>query len=223
MEKTKQRKNVNLIVAIILCVICVPVIIVNTIMIIKTFVTPDHLPGIFGIKPAIVLSGSMRPLFKENALIFVKETDAARLKKDDVICFMQNGTAVTHRIEEVIVTDGETSYVTKGDANNTTDKFPVTPDEIEGIYVGHINGLGGAAMFMQSTPGIILVIGVPVLLYLTFYFIGRKKDAAAEKSRTAELEAELAVLKGGQSAAACTAELALDENGAEGSRQTDET
>ena len=195
MEKAKRNGRVSVIAAVILCVIFIPVILINTIMIIKTFTDPEHLPGILGIKPAIVLSGSMSPLFEKNALIFVKETDTAQLKENDVICFMQDGAATTHRIDQVVVTDGQVSYITKGDANNTTDRLPVTPDQIEGIYIGHVAGLGGVAMFMQSTAGMIVFIVLPVVLYLAFDIISRKRDSSQEKDRTAELEAELAALK----------------------------
>lgn len=96
-EKKKQRGGrANIIVSILLCALFIPIILLNTVMIVKTYTDPAHLPGVFGIKPAIVLSGSMSPFFEPKALIFVKEIDPARLQEGDVVCYLTDGTAVTH-------------------------------------------------------------------------------------------------------------------------------
>lgn len=193
--KTKRKGLASMIVSIVLCIIFIPVILINVTLIVKTYTNPDHLPDIFGVKPVIVLSGSMSPVFEAESLIFVKKTDASALKEGDIICYMTDGTAITHRIDEVKTENGQTSYITKGDANNTTDATAVTPDQVEGIYIGKINGLGGFAMFMQSTTGMICFIILPVLLYLAFDIWMRRHEAKKEKSRTAQLEAELEKLR----------------------------
>lgn len=199
-----RRKNgrVGVAVSILLCAIFVPVILINTIMIVKTYTEPEHLPGVFGVKPAIVLSGSMSPLFEPKALIFAKETDPAALREGDVICFLQNGTAITHRILRIETTDGQVRYVTKGDANNAEDALPVKPEQLEGRYIGQIAGLGGFAMFMQSTTGMILFIALPVLLYLAFDVLSRRKENRHDRERARELEKELAALRAERAAKA---------------------
>ena len=191
----KQEKRVGAVISLILCAIFIPVIFLNTVMIVKTYTDPEHLPGVFGIKPAIVLSGSMSPLFEAESLIFVKEADVSTLKEGDVICYLTGGTAITHRIEQIITKDGQVSYVTKGDANNTADRLAVSPAQVEGVYIGKIDGAGGFAMFMQSTTGMILFIVLPIVVYLCFDILGRRKDGQRDKRRAAELEAELAALK----------------------------
>lgn len=193
--KKKKKGRAGMVVSIILCVIFIPIILINVTLIVKTYTNPDHLPDIFGVKPVIVLSGSMSPEFEAESLIFVKKTDTAKLAKGDVICYMTDGTAITHRIDEVKTEDGKTSYITKGDANNTVDSTTVSPEQVEGVYIGKINGLGGFAMFMQSTTGMIVFIVVPVLLYLAFDILMRRRESKKEKSRTAQLEAELEQLR----------------------------
>ena len=193
--KKKKKGRAGMVVSIILCVIFIPIILINVTLIVKTYTNPDHLPDIFGVKPVIVLSGSMSPEFEAESLIFVKKTDTAKLAKGDVICYMTDGTAITHRIDEVKTEDGKTSYITKGDANNTVDSTTVSPEQVEGVYIGKINGLGGFAMFMQSTTGMIVFIVVPVLLYLAFDILMRRRESKKEKSRTAQLEAELEKLR----------------------------
>ncbi len=193
--KKKKKGRAGMVVSIILCVIFIPIILINVTLIVKTYTNPDHLPDIFGVKPVIVLSGSMSPVFEAESLIFVKKTDTAQLAEGDIICYMTDGTAITHRIDEVKTEDGKTSYITKGDANNTVDSTTVSPEQVEGVYIGKINGLGGFAMFMQSTTGMIVFIVVPVLLYLAFDILMRRRESKKEKSRTAQLEAELEQLR----------------------------
>ena len=194
-ENTKKQGKLSTIIGVILCVILMPIIILNTIMIAKTYVDPDHIPDAFGVSPVIVLSNSMQPVFSANGLIFIKDVDTNTLEKGDIITFLQGQTAITHRIEEVVKTDGVVSYVTKGDANNIADRLAVSPHQIEGKYIGHVDGLGGAVLFMQSTTGMILFIVAPILLYIAFDILKRRKESEGEKNRTAELEAELARLK----------------------------
>lgn len=197
-NSSKRSGKAGIIISIILCVIFLPIIILNLVIIIKTYTNPEHLPGIFGYKPAIVLSGSMSPLFEAESLIFLKSVDTAELKEGDVICYLSGGTAVTHRIEQIVTNEGQVSYITKGDANNTADRLPVLPSQVEGIYVGQISGIGGFAMFMQSTTGIIIFIALPILIYLVYDFISRRRDGKQTVNRTAELEAELLKLRNQQ-------------------------
>ena len=197
-KNTGRQWKAGAVASIVLCVVLIPIILMNVVMIAGTYLNPDHLPGLFGIKPAIVLSGSMSPVFEPDALIFVRETDPQSLKAGDIICYLQSGTAVTHRIEEVTIQDGQTRFITKGDANNTADRLPVAPEQVEGIYIGKIDGLGGFAMFMQSPAGMIVFIALPVALYLVWDILRSRAAGRKEKARAEALEAELAELKAKQ-------------------------
>ena len=94
----------------------IPIIVMNLILIIGTYIHPDEIPGIFGTKPVIVLSGSMEPEFSSGDLIFVREVeDPSLLSKGDVVCYLQSGKAVTHRIASVTKDEsGGVRYTTKG-------------------------------------------------------------------------------------------------------------
>ena len=161
---------------------------------------PDEIPGIFGIKPVAVLSGSMEDTFMTGDLIFVEKTDTGSLKENDVICYLLDGQAVTHRIVGVEQgEDGAVSYITMGDANNTEDQDTVKPEQIQGIWNGvHLARLGDFVIFLSSTTGMILFIVCPILLLIIWDVIYRWRADKKEKSRTAELEAELNALKAAQ-------------------------
>lgn len=94
-------------------------------------------------------------MIRVGDMIFIHNTDTALLKEGDVICYLSSGKAITHRIAGVTAgEEGEVRYVTRGDANNTEDRLPVTADQIQGIWKGgRIGGLGSMILFMQTTTG----------------------------------------------------------------------
>ena len=96
---SRDRKiSVRSVMGGILCVIFIPVIFINLTLIISTYTKPGEMPGVFGIKPVIVLSGSMEPVIQTGDMIFLHSTDPARLQTGDVICYLDSGQAITHRI-----------------------------------------------------------------------------------------------------------------------------
>lgn len=201
MEKKKRKLGIGTVLGVCLCIILIPVIVINVVLIVGTYIHPQEMPGIFGIKPVIVLSGSMEPEFSPGDLIFIrKEDDTAALQQGDVICYLLSGKAVTHRITQVTKAEnGEVRYITKGDANNSEDQEEVAPSQVQGKYTGvHLAKVGDFALFMQSTTGMILFIICPLVLFILWDILQRFRADQKEKSRTAELEAELAELKASQ-------------------------
>lgn len=200
--KTKRAISPADVAGGILCLIFIPIIIINLILIINSYINPSELPGVFGIRPAIVLSGSMDPTIRTGDLVIIHETDAAKLQKDDVICFMSSGKAITHRIVEVRTDDsGDVQYVTRGDNNDTEDQETVSPDQVQGIWKGTRFGeIGNAILFMQTPTGMILFIILPLLIFFLWDIWRRHRADKAEAARVARLEAELEALKPGKNA-----------------------
>lgn len=186
------------IIGIVLCVIFIPVIVVNLVLIVKTYTAPDEMPSVFGVSPVICLSGSMSPEFEAGDMIFIEKTDTKTLQRNDVICYISSGgeTAVTHRIIDIHEEDGQRTFVTAGDANNAEDASVVYEDEIQGKYMGiHIPGLGNVAMFMQTTVGMIVFIVCPLLLFVLWDIVRRAIASRKTGNKAAELQAELDRLK----------------------------
>ncbi len=186
------------VIGVLLCLIFIPVILVNLVLIAKTYTDPDHIPSVAGFSPVICLSGSMEPTFSTGDMILIRHVaDPAALEKGDVICYLTGeGIAVTHTIVQVTDLDGQVRYVTQGDANNTADQLAVSPDQIEGVYTGvHIPKLGSLAMFMQTTTGMLLFIVCPLLLLVGWDILRRRMDAKREAQHTRELEERLKELE----------------------------
>ena len=176
---------------VILCVLFIPIIILNVVMIVRSYTDPDNIPSVFGFSPVIVLSGSMSPEFEAGDLIFIQKTDPYTLQVDDVVCFLEEETAITHRIMEVQQQDGETLYVTKGDANNVEDSLPVRPDQIQGKYTNvHIPRMGDVAIWLQSTPGMLICVGGPIILFLLWDVLRRMLQSRQSDKEKKKLQAE---------------------------------
>lgn len=201
MDKEKNKSiSPSTILGIVLCVIFIPIIVINLILILGSYIHPEVLPGVFGFKPAVVLSGSMEPAIQPGDLILIREADTADLGEGDVICYLSSGKAVTHRIVGVATgADGETRYITQGDANNAQDSLPVSAEQIQGVWNGaRVGGLGNFILFMQTPVGMVIFIVCPLLLFALWDMWQRRRMDRAEAARTAELEAELAALKSGR-------------------------
>ncbi|MBR3415228.1 MAG: signal peptidase I [Clostridia bacterium] len=205
-KEEKKQGKVGTIIGIVLCLLLVPILVFNVIIIIKGLVNPSKVPSVAGYSPLIVLTDSMLPDIKSGDLIIVKTLEPEEVAVGDVIAFFDpdgTGTSVlTHRVVELTKTDdGRDAWRTKGDANNTEDPTPAPFDNLVGIYKGKINGAGNVAMFLQSTPGLIVCIAIPLVLLVAFELIRRKKYEKVKNKDTEALLEELEALKAKQAEA----------------------
>lgn len=202
MPAEKQNKAHNganrtlTVLGVIFCIILIPILIVNCTMIVKSFLIPDKVPNFGGRLPLIVLTDSMYPGIKSGDLIIDHTVEPEDVKVGDVISFFDpdgNGTSiVTHRVVDIVEDNGEMKFQTKGDNNNTEDKALVPMESLVGVYDLKINKAGHVALFMQTTPGLILCIGVPIVLLVGYDMIRRR---LYEKNKTQDTDALLAELE----------------------------
>lgn len=170
MEKLKK------VVSIIILIILIPIMLVNGVILVNSFIHPDEIPSFFGWKPFIVLSGSMETEIYAGDVAVVKEADTASLKKGDIIAFKSGEIVITHRIYDIIQEEGETRYITKGDNNNAEDNGYVLPEQIEGVYQFKISRLGNLAMFIQTPIGMIVCLSVPFIILVLVQIIDSKRN-----------------------------------------------
>lgn len=151
---------------------------------------------LLGFRVFNIVSGSMEPVYSTGDLIYVKTADPQSIQVGDVITFVLNEDLVvaTHRVVRI---DGEKQhFYTKGDANDAEDGSPVHFNNVIGVPVFSIPGLGYVSNFIQNPPGMYLTIAaVAVLIILAFApDIGKKKTAPVD-AENARLKAELEALK----------------------------
>lgn len=73
--------------------------------------------GVFAIYPSVIATGSMEPMIYPGDVILVRkinEENITHLKEGDVIQFQRNDILISHRIVDIVTTDGQTRYRTKG-------------------------------------------------------------------------------------------------------------
>ena len=152
---------------------------------------------VVGLKPFVVLSGSMEPDYPTGSLIYVKETDPFELETGDVITFMLNEqTVATHRVVGIVPDEEDTSVIrfrTKGDANDFEDGTLVHYKNVIGKPVFMIPLLGYVSNYISRPPGLyVAAMGLLIVILLMFVpDILRAADRADKKAaekKTAEAE-----------------------------------
>lgn len=199
MESTRNKRaagsTASTILAIIVSIVMAPLLIVNVTIIVQSFVSPEKVPGFFGYKPLIVLSGSMEPTILAGDLVIVRETPADALIEGDIIAFAQGSSVVTHRVMKIDSSGMGRLFYTKGDNNNADDRSPVTDNMLEGRFLFRIPRMGHAAMFMQTPTGIVLFVALPLVLFVLADFLRVRRYAKTKDGDTRKLEEQLAAMQ----------------------------
>lgn len=211
-------------VSIGLCVLMLPLLLMNIVLIFKSIIHPNDLPTIFGYKPLIVLSDSMYPTIKKGDLIFTQVVDVKDLKPGDVITYREYeddgktlGTVVTHKIYDITTetdgehagqlkfrtyginnqrqADGKIKYNEDGEMVVINMDDAVYAPQIEGRYTSKINGLGSFIYWMQGTWGLIVCIGIPLVAFIVYEFIKRNEEMKIQRASNASATNELEELR----------------------------
>lgn len=195
-EQTPTAHKIWTVIGTILCVILLPVLLLNLTLIVKSFVHEDEVPSVGGWFPMIVLTDSMYPQIESGDLILCHTAESDEIAVGDVITFydpMGNGTSVvTHRVLSI---NEDGSFVTKGDNNNVEDQVAVEADDLIGVYRSRIPGAGNVAMFMQSTAGLVVCVACPIALLIGWDLLRRRKHDKEKQKDTDALLAELEELR----------------------------
>lgn len=123
----------------------------------------------FGVKPLVVLSGSMEPTIPVGAVVFSQTVPASELAPGDIATLERPGGLglITHRVTSVAPSRGSTFAVTmRGDANTIDDPAPYIVSSA-GKYLFHLPYIGTTAMILRTPYG----IGFAVALLLTLVVV----------------------------------------------------
>ncbi len=166
-KKEEEKSVFRKILEVLSSVFAVIVIIASLFTLVFRVIFKVEVVKVFGYSGLIVLTGSMEKTYFPGDLIFIKEQKAYNVQ--DVITFHQRGMIVTHRIVEK---KDESTFVTKGDNNNTEDpEIKIT--DIEGKVIGSIPKVGKAILFLQTPAGIVSIL--VVLISLEAFFAAKRK------------------------------------------------
>ena len=198
-EKTSATHKILTVIGTVLCVLLVPILLINLTLIAKNIINKDEVPSIGGVFPLIVLTDSMKDEIAGGDLIICHQIDAEDVEKGMIISFVDpagNGTSiVTHRVIEIVEKEDGLFFRTKGDYNPTEDKELVPAANLVGVYDMKIPGMGSVAMFMQSSTGLVVCVVLPIILLVGYDIIRRRIYEKNRQDDTAALLAELEALR----------------------------
>lgn len=118
-----------------------------------------------------------------DIIVLEKVPSYFSLKKYDVIAFKNDdGINVIHRIVDMTIENGEWVFITRGDSNNSNDKYHPKFDDVIGRYTNKkIGGIGIFIVFFQSAPGIMTVIAMVYVLTMMDRVNNKMEKAQEER------------------------------------------
>ncbi|RZT66127.1 signal peptidase I [Leucobacter luti] len=142
---------------------------------------------VFGLKPEIVVSGSMEPTIPTGSLLLVQETSAAEAEVGDIVTLERprNGGLVTHRITSIEQEYTDWKITMRGDANAADDPQPYVTRTV-GAVVATIPGAGYVAGMFRTPFGIAGIAVVALALVVAFAWQPRSRKAVPGEVQVAE-------------------------------------
>lgn len=122
------------------------------------------LPPLYGYRVLNVLSGSMEPNIGTGSVIWDQEITPADAKVGDVVTFTDpenKSRLITHRVRSIRVRGNRVRVVTKGDANNTVERWTVPLDATIGRVIYHLPKLAYARVWVSGRSG---GIGIAIVI-----------------------------------------------------------
>ena len=134
---------------------------------------------VVGIRPYVVISGSMEPAVHKGSLSFInKHSKYEDIKNGDIIAYQTpTGDKVTHRVREVT----EEGFITRGDANSVDDVALTTESNFLGKNIFSIPMLGYVVGTLQTTRGKIVLGTIIVLILVASFLLDDKSVGKREK------------------------------------------
>lgn len=115
----------------------------------------------------VVRSDSMSPAIGAGSVVFVDEAPASAISTGDVVTYRDRSSRserVTHRVVEVVESNGERRFRTKGDANEEPDSTPIDSGAVIGRVSFHVPFAGYVVTFAQTDLGLLSLVVLPATL-----------------------------------------------------------
>lgn len=184
-EKKKNRGN-DLFFIIVMLVACICI----------WGLLKGNAPAVFGYRILHVISGSMEPAIEKGSYIIIKETDSEKLRIGEIITFISQEPAIygmynTHRIYDICkdTYTGETLFITKGDAYEDTDGYPVTKEQIVGKLVKVLpfgKSIGKLLTHLSNNHVYFGIVIIPLMICLISYIVQLAKTIFEKENEEKE-------------------------------------
>jgi signal peptidase len=123
-------------------------------------------PYVVGGRSFTVMSGSMEPAVHTGDVVVEQSIAPVRARVGDVVTFPEPGGGdrlITHRVRSVHVEGRVARISTKGDANNTVERWTAPVDGHIGRVLYRVPRVGYAFASVRTPLGRIVLLVVPVL------------------------------------------------------------
>lgn len=134
----------------------------------------------------VVKTDSMASAIKTGTMVFTGPVNGPLgdgVKPGTIVAYEREGELITHRVLSV---DGDT-VVTKGDAVEDPDPWPVFLSDVRGVYLFKIPYAGYVHDFLRTKPGWLVLIIIPAALLVALIV----KDIIEESRRTTKVKANV--------------------------------
>jgi signal peptidase I len=126
-------------------------------------------PQLAGYRSFTVRSGSMTPAIETGDVVVTKPIPPLTARVGDVVTFVDpegTGRLFSHRVQSVRAVSGGVAFVTRGDANTSTERWRVPVDGSIGRVAYRIPKVGYALSWIDRGPARLALIAIPALLLL---------------------------------------------------------
>jgi signal peptidase I len=126
-------------------------------------------PQLAGYRSFTVRSGSMTPAIETGDVVVTASISPLSARVGDVVTFVDpegTGKLFSHRVQSVRAAGDEVAFVTRGDANTSTEHWRVPADGSIGRVAYRIPKIGYALSWIDSGPARLALIAIPALLLL---------------------------------------------------------
>jgi signal peptidase len=126
-------------------------------------------PQLAGYRSFTVRSGSMTPAIETGDVVVTRPISPLSARVGDIVTFVDpegTGKLFSHRVQSVRAAGDDVAFVTRGDANTSTERWRVPADGSIGKVVYRIPKVGYALVYLDSPPARLALIAIPALLLL---------------------------------------------------------
>jgi signal peptidase len=120
-----------------------------------------------GDRPLTEMSGSMAPVLQTGDVVISRPIAPTDVRPGDVITFRDPSNSrrlITHRLRSIQVRGGVVRAVTKGDSNNTVERWKVPVGAEIGRVQLRLPRVGYVVALVREPLGKVLLIVIPALL-----------------------------------------------------------
>jgi signal peptidase len=118
-----------------------------------------------GERAVVVLSGSMEPAFSSGDVLIERSVEPSEVKIGQIVTFREPETdrSITHRVRRIERRGSKLVFTTKGDADNSIQRWAIAANGELGQPLRTIPAIGRAVMLARTPLGLLGIVIVPLL------------------------------------------------------------